>query len=197
MPSIISGATNARPIMIGGRAAESIRAGIKWMVDTHAHFPNSPCQSSLAEIADRRLVDAYAHCADRETSTVSCLSRWMPSFFYRRPTPSQPSSSTGGFSPAASLRNLNTYETTTHFNAKVPWWAVLHRRGELFAHPVKLEVSKDSRAAYHPVDFARQCVSANREKQKTSERPRVRVGLPLLARRLRVGTSEPSQPVQR
>jgi hypothetical protein len=78
---------------------------------------------SPAEVADRlalrELIDAYAHCADRRAQTFNGRDRLRPL-----------------------LENLNTYETTTHFNGQttVQWGSdsasdVLH----CLAHLVKVE----------------------------------------------------------
>ena len=106
---------------------------------------------SLAEIADRlalrELVDAYPHCADRRDldGQLSLFTADAELLLIddRSAKPTQQFNGRESLRPL--FENLNTYETTTHFNGQnTVWWEADSASGVVncLAHLVKLEGSR-------------------------------------------------------
>jgi SnoaL-like domain len=84
------------------------------------HATVSP-EEAADRLAIRELVDAYAHCADRRDAAGQMAlfienARFVVFMNSRDPAPSQEISGREDLAPV--FENLNTYETTTHFNGQ-------------------------------------------------------------------------------
>ena len=108
-----------------GPAASRQKANMSFLEGRMAHI-----NLSSVEIADRlairELIDAYAHCADRrdiegQMSLFTADAEFLVFMDSRSDDPSQKINGREGLRPV--FENLNTYETTTHFNGQstVTW----------------------------------------------------------------------------
>jgi ketosteroid isomerase-like protein len=84
------------------------------------HATVSP-EEAADRLAIRELVDAYAHCADRRDAAGQMAlftenARFVVFMNSRDPAPSQEISGREDLAPV--FENLNSYETTTHFNGQ-------------------------------------------------------------------------------
>jgi len=85
-------------------------------------FHNVPSLEEVGErIAIRELIDTYAHCADRrdapgQMALFTPTARFVVHMDTSSPVPSQELASRDELAPV--FDNLNSYQTTTHFNGQ-------------------------------------------------------------------------------
>jgi ketosteroid isomerase-like protein len=104
-------------------------------------------QEIAGRLAIRELVDAYAHCADRrdiegQMSLFMADAEFLVYMDSRNPVPTQEIHGRDGLRPV--FENLNTYETTMHFNGQsTVTWAGDSATGVSYclAHHVKVDGS--------------------------------------------------------